>query len=100
MLWDVPTVVESDFEWDADKADANEAKHGVAFDEALDVFDDPSAVVIDDGSGSGVLLAIGHSSRGRLLAVVHIERGERVRIVSARPATRHELRIYTEGQPT
>ena len=72
----------------------------MSFDEAADAFDDPGLVVLDDGSGSGRLLAIGTSQRGRLLAVVYVERGQRDRILSARKATRDEAEAYTERKPT
>lgn len=96
ILGNVPTVVEGSCEWDAAKAERNLAKHGVSFDEAMTALGDNNAVHLDDGSGSGRILAIGVSLRGRLLAVVYVERGERERIVSARPATRPENDIYTE----
>jgi uncharacterized DUF497 family protein len=40
---------------------------------------------------------LGYSRAPRLLLVVYIERGERTRIISARPATRHERRLYEEA---
>lgn len=93
----MPTVVEGDFEWDADKAEANLAKHGVGFEEAKLVFNDPFALDIDDGSRAARILAIGVSGVGRLIAVVYELRGERVRIISARLATRQEWRFYDSG---
>jgi hypothetical protein len=93
----VPTVVVGDFEWDSDKAESNLAKHGVSFEEAASALADPKVVVLDDGSHSGRLLALGFALSGRLLAVIHEERGERDRIVSARPATRRDEQIYSEG---
>ena len=100
ILDSVPTIVDGDCEWDADKAAANLEKHGVAFEEAATVFADTRVAVRDDGSGSVRLLAIGFSVTGRLLAVVHVERGDRDRIVSARAATPEEERIYSGGKPT
>jgi hypothetical protein len=47
------TVVEGDFEWNSAKAASNITKHGVSFFEAATVFADPSAVYLDDGSGTG-----------------------------------------------
>jgi uncharacterized DUF497 family protein len=96
----VPTVVNGDCEWHSDKAESNLAKHGVAFEEAMTVFADPTLAYLDDGSGSGRLLALGMSNQGRLLAVVYVDRGKRDRIVSARPATRTETDTYAESKPT
>ena len=81
------------FEWDTAKAAANERKHGVSFEEAatafLDlfarIFDDP-----DDARGEERFLLAGMSATNRLLLVVHVERGDRLRIISARLATRRE----------
>ncbi|MCA9618231.1 MAG: BrnT family toxin [Myxococcales bacterium] len=44
----MPTVVHGDFEWDADEADLNVAKHGVTFEEAVAAMLDPLAVDFDD----------------------------------------------------
>ena len=88
------------FEWDRRKAAANEHAHGVSFEEALDVFRDPLARIhADPGSSVGEVreIIVGTSLAGRLLLVSFTERGERIRIISARPATKHEKRDYEEG---
>ncbi len=82
------------FEWDEGKAAANVAKHGVSFDEAATVFEDPDALEDDDGAGAGVLVIIGYSIALRLLLVVFVERDDRDRIISARQATPEERRRY------
>ena len=43
------------------------------------------------------LITFGLSSHGQVLAVAHTDRGGVIRIISARPATRKEKRIYEEG---
>ncbi len=81
------------FEWDAAKALANKRKHGVSFEEAATAFLDPLARIFDDpddASGEGRFLLAGMSAKERLLLVVHVERGVRLRIISARLATRRE----------
>ncbi len=91
------------FEWDAAKADINVRKHGVKFDEASTVFaDDLSATGrdLDHSIDEYRFLTFGLSSKGRVLAVSHTDRGGVVRIISARPATRKEKRIYEESQTT
>jgi uncharacterized DUF497 family protein len=93
------TVVDGDFEWDSDKAEANLAKHGVSFPEAATVFADPLAIYIEnepagDESAEGRMVVIGTSLRERVLFVVHVDRGERDRIVSARRATAGEREVY------
>jgi uncharacterized DUF497 family protein len=93
-------MTDRDFVWDFAKAHANLLKHGVSFEEAGSVFKDPLAVEIDDPYHSDVesrSLLIGMSSRSRILIVVHVERGDRVRIISARKATRQEREDYEKG---
>jgi uncharacterized protein len=89
------------FEWDRRKAVANERAHGVSFEEAMDVFRDPLARIhADPGSSVSEVreIIVGTSLAGRLLLVSFTERGERIRIISARPATKHEKRDYEEGR--
>lgn len=90
------------FEWDARKAVTNLARHGVSFDEAVTVFADPLGRLEDDDRHSVSeprLVLLGTSSADRLLAVMFTERGaERIRVISARPATRSERRQYEESR--
>jgi uncharacterized DUF497 family protein len=86
-------------EWDPDKAKANLAKHGVGFLEAATVLGDPLSLTIPDPShseGEQRFVSVGMSDRARLLVVAHTERGERIRIISARRATRREQRAYEQ----
>jgi uncharacterized protein len=89
-----------EFEWDGKKARANVAKHGVTFHEAASVFGDSLALTFQDPDHStreDRFLTFGQSISGRLLAVIHTARGASIRIISARPATRRERKIYEEG---
>ena len=70
------------FEWDPAKAESNIAKHGVTFDEAATVFDDPYARVIDDPDHSldeERFIILGISLRARELVVSHCLRGAAAR---------------------
>ena len=85
------------FDWDDNKAETNLTKHGVSFQEAASVFDDPLSVTFPDPDHSIAeerLIIIGHSHHGRLLFVSHTDRDGRVRVISAREVTRHEKRVY------
>ncbi len=87
-------------EWDGKKANKNLAKHGISFDEALTVFDDPLSITIDDplhSEGERRLIILGMSTRQRLLVVVHTERKHSLRIITARRATRRERKLYEES---
>lgn len=87
------------FEWDAIKAASNIIKHGVSFEEAIEVFYDPNALEDVDAAHSVEetrLFIIGLSSR-RLLFIVYVETVEdRIRIVSARKASKAEREIYEQ----
>jgi hypothetical protein len=88
------------FEWDPRKDFTNRQKHGVGFEEASTVFDDPLSVTIPDPDHSiheDRFVIVGASSDHGLLVVVHTMRGERIRLISARAATKHEKRSYEES---
>jgi uncharacterized DUF497 family protein len=89
-----------DFEWDQQKAARNVAKHGVSFYEAATVFGDPLAMTYydpDHSQDEDRFLTFGHSDAGHLLVVSHTDRDDRVRIISARRATRRERKAYEQG---
>ncbi len=88
------------FEWDPEKSKANLRKHGVSFDEAPTVFFDDLSLTGDDPDHSlneERFVTFGVSSMGRLLVVAYTEREERIRIISARPMTGSERKLYEEG---
>jgi hypothetical protein len=88
------------FEWDEAKAQRNETKHGISFEEGKTVFNDPFAITIPDPEHSGQeerWLDIGLSSQGRLLLVWYSERGESIRIIGCRKATKAEYKGYEHG---
>jgi uncharacterized DUF497 family protein len=88
------------FEWDNRKADSNLIAHGVSFREATTVFADPLSITISDPDHSMAemrFIDIGLSHRARLLVVSYTERGNRIRLISARLATRNERRQYEKA---
>jgi uncharacterized DUF497 family protein len=83
------------YEWDTAKAAANVRKHGVSFEEAASVFLDPAALTFldpDHSENEERAITIGRSARQRVLFVAHTEREDRLRVISARRATRQEQR--------
>jgi len=87
------------FEWDRRKDATNQRRHGVGFPEASTVFDDPLSITIPDPDHTideERFVIVGMSGNRNLLIVVHTIRGERVRLINARPATKHEKRKYEE----
>ena len=90
-----------EFEWDPQKAALNLKKHGVSFEDAASVFGDPLAGTIPDREHSTEeprFITIGVTPAQRPLVVVHTDRADRMRIISARRATRAETKKYEEGQ--
>jgi uncharacterized protein len=88
------------FQWNPIKAIDNAEKHGVSFEEAVTVFGDPLAVTISDPDhsiGEFRFLTTGLSISQRLLVVSHTERKVKIRLISARLATRQESRSYESG---
>jgi uncharacterized DUF497 family protein len=90
------------FEWDAKKAQKNLAKHGISFEVAQSVWDDPLHVILPDRieDGEERWHAIGAVNSVVIAVVVHIypveEDADRIRIIGARKATRYERRQYEE----
>ncbi len=89
------------FEWDPAKAQANLKKHGISFEEAQTVFDDPFASINADEKhdwDEPRETIVGMSKRRRLLFVSFIEpRARLIRIISARKATPQERRKNEEA---
>jgi len=86
-------------EWDPAKARANRRKHGVTFEEAATVFNDPLSSTIPDpvhSENEERFVIVGQSIQQRLLVVVHTDRGDHIRIISARMANPHERKTYEE----
>lgn len=86
-----------DIEWDAAKAAANFKKHGIRFEEAATALLDPLALAQQDASSKGEArwVLVGMSADARLLTVVYTLRDQsRIRLISARKATRKEAAYY------
>ena len=85
-----------EIEFDPAKARTNLAKHKVSFAHAEQVLRDPNAVTMEDPDAQDELrfVTLGMDSLGRILVVVHTPRGDRVRLISARKASRDEAGQY------
>jgi len=89
------------FEWSRTKSHVNRKKHGIAFEEAAEVFGDPMHINVYDEKHSSLnedrYIAIGHIRSGRLVLVVYTMISEDVnRLISARFAKRSEEVMYSE----
>lgn len=88
----------ADFEWDEAKNAANIAKHGVGFARARRIFDGPVLTLLDARRdyGEARFISIGACDEELIAAVVHTDREGRIRIISARPASRRERALYEQ----
>jgi hypothetical protein len=88
-----------EFEWDPNKAAKDVQKHRVSFREAATVFGDPFSMTFIDPDHSieeSRYITIGLSHSRKLVILSHTNRGDRIRIISAREATRKERKFYEE----
>jgi uncharacterized protein len=89
------TISKMQFEWDAAKAAVNLAKHGISFEQAALVFADPHRLtVIDTRHTAEHRLNTTGCIQDQLFIVCHTDRAGRTRLISARPASRHERNRY------
>ena len=86
------------FEWDEAKNQSNIRKHGIGFDTAKRIFDGRVATSPDTRQeyGEDRHISIGPVEPGALIVVAHTQRGRRIRLISARPASRKERKAYDE----
>jgi uncharacterized DUF497 family protein len=84
------------YAWDPQKAATNLDKHGIDFADAVAVLEDPSALTLraDDEAGEERLVTAGVDFLGRVLVVVYTHRRDSIRLISARPASKAERRVY------
>jgi len=85
-----------DIEFDPAKARANLRKHGISFAHAEQALRDPNAITIEDPDAEleHRFVTLGIDALGRILVVVRTPRARRIRIISARKASRGEAKSY------
>jgi uncharacterized DUF497 family protein len=85
---------DDEFEWDDRKAARNARDHGVTFEQARAAFHDPDNIEEDDADPDEERFSRLCRLDQDVFMVVYTERGNRIRIISARPANKHEQRTY------
>ena len=87
------------FQWDDAKDAANEAKHGIQFIQAVQIFRSPILKVRDDRHDYGEqrFVALGIFD-GTVLSVAFTERDGDIRLISARKASKNERKIFEKHQ--
>lgn len=87
------------FDWDRGNINKNIARHKIKNEEAEEVFVNQPAVLLTDKKHSQTesrLMILGKTDKKRLLSIIFTQRGKRVRIISARPMSRKERRLYEQ----
>lgn len=93
------TGADGRYDWDADNLD-HIARHGVEWWESQEALSDPKRTPLARGRTSGEVryAYVGMTESGRLLVVVYVHRAEQLRVVTARPPSEHEARLYRRGR--
>jgi uncharacterized DUF497 family protein len=89
------------FEWDIDKSSINLKKHKVSFEEAMSVWNDDYAAMFYDEKHSDFeerYYFVGYSKKNNLLVISFTERDNKIRIISARKATKYERNRHEENR--
>lgn len=92
------------FDWDNNKNQSNLTKHGISFDEAIALFDDPNILTFEDDRfnyGETRFISIGQitlvtQSKKVIIVVVHTQRNQTIRLISARKANERERKRYEQ----
>ena len=86
------------FEWDENKNQLNQRKHGISFEEAKEIFFGTIFTSVSEKIDYGEIreISIGKIQNVLIVAVVHTDRNGKIRIISARKATPKERRKYNE----
>jgi uncharacterized DUF497 family protein len=92
------------FDWDVNKSQSNIAKHGISFEEAIAVFDNPNILTVEDNRfnyGEIRLISIGQTllttqEKIVIVVVVHTQRSQAIRLISARKANARERNLYEQ----
>ena len=90
------------FDWDNNKNQSNIAKHGISFEEAIAIFDDPNIVTYEDtrfNYGETRFVSIGQiilvtQEKTVIIVVIHTQRNQTIRLISARKANERERKRY------
>ncbi|MGF1453844.1 MAG: BrnT family toxin [Alphaproteobacteria bacterium] len=82
------------YEWDEEKNASNLEKHGISFEEAIDIFDGPTLSQRTVRAGEIRDISFGLLGRSVVVTVIHTDRNGRTRIISARKASKSERRLF------
>ena len=92
------------FDWDNNKNQSNITKHGISFEEAIAIFDDPNILTFEDvrfNYGETRFVSIGQitiitQEKKVIIVVIHTQRNQAIRLISARKANERERKRYEQ----
>ena len=87
------------FEWDKKKNSVNLAKHGLAFEDVVHVFNSENVVTVPSDYTHEPRMITTGELYGSLITIVTTERAQKTRIISARKASRKEKERYHDRFP-
>ena len=86
-----------EFEFDPNKSASNKAKHGIDFEEAQELWNDPHLLEIEARSTDEQRFLLIGSIEGKYWSAVVAYRDDRVRIISVRRSRKEEVELYEES---
>ena len=86
-----------EFEFDPHKSASNKTKHGIDFDEAEELWDDPHLLEIEARSTDEPRFLLIGMVKGKHWSAVVTYRGDKVRIISVRRSRKEEVGLYEES---
>lgn len=86
----------TDFEYDPCKSESNKMKHGVDFEEAKALWNDPKAILVPARSDDEIRYLVIGKMQGKHWTAVATNRGANVRIISVRRSRQEEEALYDE----
>jgi uncharacterized DUF497 family protein len=92
------------FDWDNNKNQSNVTKHGISFEEAIAIFDDPNILTFEDvrfNYGETRFVSMGQvmivtQEKKVIIVVIHTQRNQAIRLISARKANERERKRYEQ----
>lgn len=86
------------FEYDRQKSEANKDKHGIDFEEALELWQDPDLVEIPARTTDEPRWMIIAKRSGKHWSAVITRRGENIRLISVRRSRDEEVQVYESDE--
>ena len=85
------------FEFDSSKSASNKKKHGIDFEAAKALWDDPHLLAIEANSSDEPRFLLIGTIEGKHWSAIVTYRGDRIRIISVRRSRKEEVELYEES---